>query len=88
VLAHFNRYPEAVHAYQQALAQRPSWQEARDNLELIQSLIPKAKKKKTEVPPNLPPDEIKSDEKGKNGKRSKTQQAKSRPGKDGRHLDA
>jgi Ca-activated chloride channel homolog len=85
VLAHLHRYPEAVQAYQQALMQRPTWQNARDNLELVQSLIPKAKKKddeeEIEVPPNLPPDQIKFDEKGKNGKRAKIQRVKVDPAK-------
>ena len=62
-LAHLGRYPEAVQAYQQALAQRHPWREAQENLELVQSLIPKAKKKdkdkEQEISPNLPPDQIK-----------------------------
>jgi Ca-activated chloride channel family protein len=74
-LAHLNRYPEAVKAYQQALAQRPSWPEAQENLNLVQSLIPKAKDKdkqqqEEEISPDLPPDQVKFDEKGKKGKRA------------------
>jgi Ca-activated chloride channel family protein len=70
------KYPEAVAAYQQALARRPHWKDAEDNLALVQSLIPKPKDKKEkdqeqEDAPNLPPDQMKFDEKGKQGKRAK-----------------
>jgi Ca-activated chloride channel family protein len=85
LLAHLNRYTDAIQAYQQALAQRPAWQEAKDNLELVQSLVPKKKKKdskeETEISPNLPADEIKFDEKGKKGRNSKIQQTKVDPAK-------
>jgi Ca-activated chloride channel homolog len=70
-LAHLGKYPEAVKAYEQALERRPSWPEAKDNLALVQSLIPKVKKKESdeeEIAPNLPPDQVKFDEKGKQGK--------------------
>jgi Ca-activated chloride channel homolog len=83
-LARLNRYPEAVKAYQQALVQRPGWHDAQENLELVQSLIPKAKEKKQEeeeTATNLPPDQIKFDEKGKNGKRTQIQQMKLNPAK-------
>jgi Ca-activated chloride channel homolog len=74
-LAHLNRYPEAVRAYQQALAQRPAWREAQENLELVQSLIPKAKDndkdEQSEESPDLPPDQVKFDEKGKKGKQAR-----------------
>jgi len=77
-LAHLGKYPEAVQAYQQALARRHPWPEAQDNLALIQSLIPKAKKRdksnEDEIPPDVPPDQYKFDDKGKKGKR--TQQIK------------
>jgi Ca-activated chloride channel homolog len=77
-LAHLDRYPEAVEAYQQALARRHSWREAQENLELVQSLIPKAKKKdedeEQEISPNLPPDQVQFDEKGKKGKSAQLQQ--------------
>ena len=75
-LAHMGKYPEAVAAYQQALARRPHWKDAEDNLALVQSLIPKPKDKKDkdqeqEDAPDLPPDQMKFDEKGKQGKRAK-----------------
>jgi Ca-activated chloride channel homolog len=75
-LAHMGKYPEAVAAYQQALSRRPHWKEAEDNLALVQSLIPKPKidkKDKDEEQaeaPDLPPDQIKFDEKGKEGKKT------------------
>jgi Ca-activated chloride channel homolog len=79
-LAHLGRYAMAIDVYQQALAQRHHWQEAQDNLELVQSLIPKAKKKHEdqvpEIPPNLPLDQVKFDEEGKSGKKAKIQQTK------------
>jgi Ca-activated chloride channel family protein len=77
-LAHLGRYSEAVEAYQQALVRRHPWREAQENLELVRSLIPKAKKKDEdegqEISPNLPPDQVKFDEKGKKGKRAQIQQ--------------
>jgi Ca-activated chloride channel family protein len=83
-LAHLGRYPEAAQAFQQALARRHPWIDAQKNLELVQSLIPKPKKKdkdqEQEMAPNLPPDQIKFDEKGKHGK-SQTVQAKVDPKK-------
>jgi Ca-activated chloride channel family protein len=76
-LAHMNKYSEAVGAYQQALARRPHWKNAEDNLALVQSLIPKPKddkkdkQKEQEEAPNLPPDQTKFDEKGKQGKKTR-----------------
>jgi Ca-activated chloride channel homolog len=75
-LAHLRKYPEAVAAYQQALERRHPWSEAEENLVLVQSLIPKPKNEKKnddeeqEEAPNLPPDQMKFDEKGKEGKRT------------------
>jgi Ca-activated chloride channel homolog len=74
-LAWLKKYPEAVHAYGEALKARPHWREAEDNLALIRSLIPPPKKpsdEEQEEAPNLKPDEIKFDEKGKKGKKSKS----------------
>lgn len=73
-LAFLKRYPEAVKAYDQALHGRPGWREAEENLALIQSLIPKPKKpdkEQQQYDPNLKPDQIKFDEKGKGGKKGK-----------------
>jgi len=71
-LAHLGKYPEAVQAYQQALARRHPWPEAEENLALVESLIskPKANKdrKQEEEAPDLPPDQVKFDNKDKHGK--------------------
>jgi Ca-activated chloride channel family protein len=71
-LAHLGKYPEAVQAYQQALARRHPWPEAEENLALVESLIPKPKanqdKKQEEESPELPPDQVKFDNKNKHGK--------------------
>jgi Ca-activated chloride channel homolog len=72
-LAHLGKYPQAVQAYQQALARRNPWPEAQDNLALVESLIPKAKNKdkdQEQEAPNLPPDQMKFDEKGEQGKKT------------------
>ena len=76
-LAHMGKYPEAVAAYRQALSRRPHWKDAEDNLALVRSLIPKPKNDKKdkeqqqEEAPNLPPDQTKFDEKGKQGKKAR-----------------
>jgi Ca-activated chloride channel family protein len=71
-LTHMGKYPDAVQAYQQALARRHSWPDAQENLALVKSLIPQAKKNdksdEDATPPNVPPDQYKFDEKGKKGK--------------------
>jgi Ca-activated chloride channel homolog len=73
-LAHLGKYPEAVEAYRQALTRRRPWADAQDNLELVESLVPKApakdKDEEQEEAPNLPPDQIKFDENGKQGKKT------------------
>lgn len=72
-LAYLGKYPEAVQAYQQALARRHPWPEAEENLALVESLIPKAKnkdKEQEEEAPDLPPDQMKFDEKGQQGKKT------------------
>ena len=72
-LAHMGKYPHAVQAYQQALVRRHPWPEAQENLALVESLIPKAKNKdkdQQEEAPNLPPDQVKFDEQGEQGKKT------------------
>jgi Ca-activated chloride channel family protein len=74
-LARLGKYPEAVEAYRQALNQRQPWKDAEDNLALVKSFIPKPPDKKDKVQqqeeaPDLPPDQIKFDEKGKQGKKT------------------
>jgi Ca-activated chloride channel homolog len=84
VLAHLGRYPEAVEGYRQALTRRHPWLDAQENLDLVQSLIPKAKKKDSEdeaIPPDEPPDQVKFDEEGKKGKRAQIPQTKLDPAK-------
>ncbi|HYK34430.1 tetratricopeptide repeat protein [Alloacidobacterium sp.] len=83
-LAHLGKYPEAVQAYQQPLARRHPWTEAQENLELVESLIPKAKNKdneEQEEATNLPPDQVKFDKQGKKGKKTQVQVAKMDPKK-------
>lgn len=70
-LARAGRLPAAVASYRSALQRRPDWPEAKANLALVQSLIPKDKDKKdeqSEEAPNLKPDQIKFDDQGKKGK--------------------
>jgi Ca-activated chloride channel family protein len=72
-LAYLKKYPEAVHAYNEALKKRPHWRDAEDNLALVRSLIPPSPKKsdeEQEEAPNLKPDQIKFDKKGKKGKKA------------------
>ena len=56
------------------MKRRPAWPAAQENLALVQSLIPKPKNKdKNEQEaeaPNLPPDQMKFDKKGKQGKKA------------------
>ncbi|MBV9572848.1 MAG: VWA domain-containing protein [Acidobacteriales bacterium] len=73
-LTYLKKYPEAVQAYNEALARRPHWRAAEDNLALVRSLIPPPPKKsdeEQEVAPDLKPDQIKFDEKGKKGKKGR-----------------
>jgi Ca-activated chloride channel homolog len=74
-LAFLKKYPEAVQAYTEALKRRPRWRDAEDNLALVRSLIPPPPKKadeEQEEAPNLKPDQIKFDEKGKKGRKKLT----------------
>lgn len=66
----------AVAAYDKALAGRAGWPEAKANRDLVASLIPPDKKddeKEGPADPNLKPDEVKFDEKGKKGKRGEVE---------------
>ena len=75
-LAHLGKYADAAQAYQQAIALRHPWPEAEDNLALVQALTPKPKQEKKpkdkeqEIAPNLPPDQMKFDEKAKQGEKA------------------
>jgi len=69
--AHRGDLPLAVQAYEQALALRPGWREARENRDRVAALIPKPKKddeEGAEEAPDVKPDEVKFDDEGKKGK--------------------
>jgi Ca-activated chloride channel family protein len=77
-LVNLGKYSEAVEAYRQALSGRHPWRAAEENLALAQALVPKAKDKDKdedpqEISPNLPPDQMKFDEKGKKGTKTRAQ---------------
>jgi Ca-activated chloride channel family protein len=84
-LAQMHKYPEAVRAYEQAVAKRHPWPEAEENRALVETLIPKAKPKdkeqEQEENPDLPPDQVKFDEKGKGGKKTQIKMSKLDPAK-------
>ena len=66
----------AVAAYDKALAGRPGWLAAKVNRDRVSRLIPKPKKDDEEggePNPNLKPDEVKFDEKGKKGERGQVE---------------
>ena len=79
--AHLGQLDQAVASYDEALRRRPDYKEARENRDLVRSLIQKKKsKEKEEEPPEgkeptYNPDEIKFDEKGKKGKKGEIDQA-------------
>jgi Ca-activated chloride channel family protein len=68
-LAMLGRFPAAVSAYQEALKRRPNWPEAEANLKLVQGLIPPEPPPPGQEAPGLPADQVKIDEKGKQGKK-------------------
>jgi Ca-activated chloride channel family protein len=70
-LAHLGRYPAAVAAYQEALKHQPHWAAAEKNLALVQKLIPKPGDEEEEEAPNVKPDEIQFDDKGKKGEKGR-----------------
>ncbi|MGO4838671.1 hypothetical protein AB4144_41125, partial [Rhizobiaceae sp. 2RAB30] len=69
-LAHLDKLDDAVASYGEALKLRQGWAEAEKNLAVIQKLIADRKKEEEEQaePPNLKPDQIQFDDKGKKGK--------------------
>jgi Ca-activated chloride channel family protein len=71
-LAHLQKFPEAVHAYEQALQKRPGWTDAEENLKLVRALIPPPKKKEDqqELPPDAERGETEMEEKGEKGKKA------------------
>lgn len=70
-LARLGEYKLAVAAYDQALATRPDFPQARANRDLVVRAMrkPAPKEEETEEAPNLPPDKVEFDEKGEKGKR-------------------
>ena len=77
--ARLSRFDEAVASYERALAARPDWRDARENLELVRSLIPPAA-----APPPPPAggdptfdaDEMEVDEKGEQGEEGEVEMEK------------
>ena len=75
--------PLAVQAYEQALALRPGWRDARENRDRVAALIPKPKKddeEGAEEAPDVKPDEVKFDDKGKKGKESRVELSEKQAG--------
>ena len=72
-LLHLSRFDDAVAAYQRALALRKPWPAAEANLAIAEKLvaIEKDKEEEQQQAPNLKPDEIQFDDKGKKGKKGK-----------------
>ncbi len=78
---HAGKLEQAVTSYKEALRRKPDYRAAKENHDLVQSLIQKKKsKKKDEEPPEgqepiFNPDEVKFDEQGKKGKKGEIGQA-------------
>ena len=80
--ARLGQFEQAVTSYEEVLRRKPDDRAARENRDLVESLIQKkkkAKEKEEEPPegqePTYNPDEIKFDEKGKKGKKVEVDQA-------------
>jgi Ca-activated chloride channel family protein len=79
--AHLGQLEQALANYEEALRRKPDDRAAKENRDLVQSLIQKKKAKgKEEEPlqgqePTFNPDEIKFDDKGKKGKKGEIDQA-------------
>jgi len=79
--AHLGQLEQAVMSYEEALRRKPEYRAAKENRDLLQSLMQKKKdKEKEEEPPEgqdptFNPDEMKFDEKGKKGKGGEIGQA-------------
>jgi Ca-activated chloride channel family protein len=69
-LLHIGKLDEAVAAYRKALDKRKNWPEAVANLAIAEKLVKQKKDEEQEQQqdPNLPPDSIQFDDKGKDGK--------------------
>jgi Ca-activated chloride channel homolog len=79
--ARMKEFPAAVGAYDHALKKRPTFQEAAANRTLVAALIPKKPHddQEGEADPNLDPDDIKFDKKGKRGKSGAVPQVRVKP---------
>jgi Ca-activated chloride channel family protein len=69
-------YVEAVNSYDQALAARPAWVEARENRDLVQATIddqPEPESQQQGGEPTFEADQIEFDEKGEQGERGEVQ---------------
>ena len=79
--ARMQEFPAAVGAYDHALKKRPTFREATENRTLVAALIPKKPHddQEGEADPNLDPDDIKFDKKGKHGKSRAVPQIKVKP---------
>lgn len=78
--ARMKEFPAAVGAYDHAIKGRPAFREAIRNRTLVASFIPKKPHDdQGEADPNLDPDDIKFDKKGKHGKYGAVQQLKVKP---------
>ncbi|MBB6095196.1 tetratricopeptide (TPR) repeat protein [Povalibacter uvarum] len=66
--ARMHKYEAAVKSYDNALQSRSEFPEAKNNRGLVAALIPKPDEESDEEAPDLPPDQVKFDEKGKRGK--------------------
>lgn len=77
-LAKAGKLHAAVASYEVALKRRADWPEAKANLALVRKLIPPDRKDDDEEAqdPNLKPDQVKFDEKGKKGKSGEVDVAK------------
>ena len=79
--AHLGRLDQALAAYEEVLRRRPDDLAAKENRDLVRSLIQKKKEKEKEEEtpegqePTYNPDELKFDEKGKRGKKGEVDQA-------------
>jgi Ca-activated chloride channel homolog len=79
--AHSGKLEQAAASYEEALRRKPDYREARENLDIVQSLIQKqkGKKKEDEAPqehdPTYTADQVKFDEKGKKGSKGEVAQS-------------
>ena len=72
-MLHIGKFDEAAAAYKKALEKRRDWPDAAFNLAVAQKLIQQKKDDEEEQQdkPNLPPDSVQFDDKGKQGKAGK-----------------